>query len=119
MVNGWEITELHHRDGEVYWQATLYTEPLWRHIAGNCLYWVDRRKPRWLEPGNGRPSSRDNSDGTCTFLWRLNLELWLGYEFQHKRRKVIETVRVADRDPETWWKTDAPAPLPDQGSVQP
>lgn len=73
----------------------LYESPLWREIVGQVLYWIDLRKPRWFEPGNGRPSHRDNADGTCTFLWRLNLELWLGYEFQHKRRRVIRRVDLS------------------------
>jgi hypothetical protein len=74
--------------------AELYENPLWREIVGEALYWIDLHKPRWFDPGNGRPTVRHNDDGTCTFLWRLNLELWLGYEFQHKRRKVLHRVRI-------------------------
>jgi hypothetical protein len=67
----------------------LYEQPAWREIVGPVLYWIDLHKPMWFEPGNGRPTTISHGDGTCAFLWRLRLELWLGYDFHHDKRKVI------------------------------
>lgn len=101
-MKSWELTRCMRGDpAQDEWHATLYEQPAWREVLSPLVYWIDLHVPRWMQPGNGRPASRDNGDGTCTFLWRLRLELFLCYDFHHDKRKVIERVRVQDRD-ENW-----------------
>jgi hypothetical protein len=102
-IQGFELSSCGRGDpktGEIrcWCSAELYTEPLWHYVVGQILYWVDLHKPRWFEPGNGRPSVKSHGDGTCTFLWRLRLELWMCYDFQHDKRyrKVVERVTFDD-----------------------
>lgn len=83
-----------YREDETHLTAELYENPLWREIVGPLVHWLDLHKPRWTVPGEGGPGSRSNGDGTCTFLWRLRLDLYLGYDFHHDRRKVLHRVRI-------------------------
>lgn len=105
-MKSWELTCGYGRDeaGEPThkYYVTIYEQPAWRVLLGPFLYWFDLHKPRWMEPGNGRPTSIDHDDGTCTFLWRLRLECWLAFDFHHKDRKIVETLDAAARDPKTW-----------------
>ncbi len=73
-------------------KVELFEQSAWRVLLGPLMYWLDLHKPRWMEPGEGRPTTISHGDGTCTFLWRLRLDMWLGYDFHHKGRKPIRTV---------------------------
>lgn len=98
-MKSWSTYHSCRRDGTEYTTVELYKQPAWRELLGPLVYWLDLHKPRWMEPGEGRPTSIDHGDGTCTFLWRLRLELYLGYDFHHDKRKVLHHVEVPLVDP--------------------
>lgn len=47
------------------------------------------------------------------FGWRLRWELWSSFDAPRWRRRSIEWVRVADRDPDTWFQPGGDTPLKD------
>lgn len=93
-MKSWNYLYSYSKDGTKTTHVELYEQPAWRELLGPLVYWLDKHVPRWMQPGEGRPTTIDHGDGTCTFLWRLRLDLYLGYDFHHDRRKSIETVRV-------------------------
>lgn len=93
-MKSWNYLHSYNRDGSKNTYVELYEQPAWRELLGPIVYWLDLHKPNWMEPGTGGPASRSNGDGTCTFLWRLRLELFLCFDFHHDKRTVIETVRL-------------------------
>jgi hypothetical protein len=94
-MKSWSVLHCGNKDGDRWDEIEVYEQPAWREIVGPLVYWIDLHKPRWFEPGNGRPSYRRNADGeTVTFLWRLNLECYLGYDFHHDKRKNVRRAKA-------------------------
>ena len=77
------------KDGTKTSYVNLYEQPAWRELLSPLVYWANKHVPRWAQPGEGRPTSKSNGDGTYTSLWRLRLEIWLCFNFHHDKRKPL------------------------------
>lgn len=97
----WEKTLGYSRDPETgegiaVDYVSCFEQSWWRVVLGPLMHWLSNHTPDWATPGKGGPSYRFNDDRTCTFLWRLNLELWLCHEFHFKGRKEIHFLKVGE-----------------------
>lgn len=73
-------------------------------LPGIVWYWCDRHLPKYFTD----PYFDGEESG-----WRIRWELWSTYDAPRWRRRTVEWVRVADRDPATWFKPGGDAPLED------
>lgn len=88
-MRSFSYSHSYHRDGTKTRYVTLYEQPAWRELLSPLVYWINKRVPRWMQPGEGRPTSISHGDGTYTSLWRLRLEIWLCHNFHHDKRKFL------------------------------
>jgi hypothetical protein len=117
----WQLSAVHHArnpescdcGGNVHYEAELYEQTMTHYLWGRFAWWLNNTctkiAPRFFDPGRGGDVLHE--DGSVSFGWRLRFELWGVYDAEHAGRKVIERVRVQNRDPDRWHlDTDAFAP---------
>lgn len=105
MARFWELFHVMSAD-EDYFEAELFEQPVVCFLAGLIAdrTWdvVGPVLERYIPWGRG---VHFGDEKAMWLGWQVNYEIWSSYDARQWRKKVIERVRVEDRDRENWWRS--------------